>query len=492
LTNYWGYNTIGFFAPHAAYSAAVRAGRRGGQVAEFRRMVEALHAAGLEVVLDVVFNHTAEGGPGGPTLSHRGLDNTAYYRLDPSDPSRYIDTTGTGNSLNTANPTTLRMITDSLRYWVSTMGVDGFRFDLAPTLGRADGDFDPFSAFFDVVSQDPVISQVKLIAEPWDVGRMDSYDIGRFPPLWSEWNGRFRDTVRDWWRSHDGLLGDFATRLCGSADIYDRPDEGRRPSASVNFVTVHDGFPLTDLVSYNNKHNDANGEGNRDGTDDNRSWNCGAEGPTDDPDVLALRARQRRAFVATLLLSAGVPLLLGGDELGRTQRGNNNAYCQDNEITWFDWTTVDHELLDFTTEVIALRRHHPAFRRRRYYTGKAASDLRWFTTAGAEMTADEWRNPSARSVALFIDGSTDPDEGPDGTPMIDDDFFVLLNAWWEPLTFTVPDDLRSRHWDIACDSFDPARKITAAQEITVGPRSVVVLRSARLGSTGFPTGNQVK
>jgi glycogen operon protein len=492
LTNYWGYNTIGFFAPHAAYSAAVRAGRRGGQVAEFRRMVEALHTAGLEVVLDVVFNHTAEGGPGGPTLSHRGLDNTAYYRLDPSDPSRYIDTTGTGNSLNTANPTTLRMITDSLRYWASTMGVDGFRFDLAPTLGRADGDFDPFSAFFDVVSQDPVISQVKLIAEPWDVGRMDSYDIGRFPPLWSEWNGRFRDTMRDWWRSHDGLLGDFATRLCGSADIYDRPDEGRRPSASVNFVTVHDGFPLSDLVSYNNKHNDANGEGNRDGTDDNRSWNCGAEGPTDDPDVLALRARQRRAFVATLLLSAGVPLLLGGDELGRTQRGNNNAYCQDNEITWFDWTTVDHELLDFTTEVIALRRHHPAFRRRRYYTGKAASDLRWFTTAGAEMTADEWRNPSARSVALFIDGSTDPDEGPDGTPMIDDDFFVLLNAWWEPLTFTVPDDLRSRHWDIACDSFDPARKITAAQEITVGPRSVVVLRSARLGSTGFPTGNQVK
>jgi glycogen operon protein len=384
------------------------------------------------------------------------------------------------------------MITDSLRYWVSTMGVDGFRFDLAPTLGRADGDFDPFSAFFDVVSQDPVISQVKLIAEPWDVGRMDSYDIGRFPPLWSEWNGRFRDTVRDWWRSHDGLLGDFATRLCGSADIYDRPDEGRRPSASVNFVTVHDGFPLTDLVSYNNKHNDANGEGNRDGTEDNRSWNCGAEGPTDDPDVLALRARQRRAFLVTLLLSAGVPLLLGGDELGRTQRGNNNAYCQDNEITWFDWTTVDRELLDFTTELIALRRQHPAFRRRRYYTGKAASDLRWFTTSGAEMTAEEWPNPSARSVALFIDGTTDPDEGPDGTPMIDDDFFVLLNAWWGPLTFAVPDDLRSTHWDIACDSFDPARKITVVQELTVGPRSVVVLQSSRPGPTGFPTDNQVK
>src|SRR5271168_4075856 len=488
LTNYWGYNTIGFFAPHAAYSAAVRAGRAGGQVDEFRDMVNALHAVGVEVVLDVVFNHTAEGGPGGPTLCHRGLDNAAYYRLDPGDPSRYLDTTGTGNSLNTGHPTVLRMIMDSLRYWISEMGVDGFRFDLAPTLGRQEGEFDPFSAFFDVVGQDPVVSQVRLIAEPWDVGRFDSYDIGRFPPLWSEWNGRYRDTVRDWLRSHDGQLPDFASRLCGSADIYDRPDEGRRPSASVNFVTVHDGFTLTDLVSYNGKHNEANTEGNRDGTDDNRSWNCGAEGTTNDPDVLALRARQKRAFLVTLLLSAGVPLLSGGDELGRTQQGNNNAYCQDNEITWFDWTTVDRELLDFTTELIALRRRHPAFRRRRYYTGKAASDLRWFTTSGAEMTAEEWSDASARSVALFIDGSTDPDEGPDGRPMIDDDFFVLLNAWWEPLTFTVPDDLRGRRWDIACDSFDPGRKITVVQELTVGPRSAVVLQSSRLGSTGFPTG----
>ena len=299
-------------------------------------------------------------------MCHRGLDNAAYYRLEPSDPSRYVDTTGCGNSLNTADATTLRMIMDSLRYWVSEMGVDGFRFDLAPTLGREDGDFDPFSAFFDVVGQDPVVSQVKLIAEPWDVGRMDSYDIGRFPPLWSEWNGRFRDTVRDWWRSHDRLLPDFATRLCGSADIYDRPDEGRRPSASVNFVTVHDGFTLNDLVSYDRKHNEANTENNRDGTDDNRSWNCGAEGPTGDTDVNALRARQKRAFLVTLLLSAGVPLLLGGDELGRTQRGNNNAYCQDNEITWFDWSAVDEDLLRFTKELIALRRGHPVFRRRRY------------------------------------------------------------------------------------------------------------------------------
>src|SRR5262245_7239962 len=400
LTNYWGYNTIGFFAPHAAYSAAVRAGRPGGQVEEFRNMVATLHAAGLEVVLDVVFNHTAEGGAGGPTLCHRGLDNAGYYRLDPADPSRYLDTTGTGNSVNTADPATLRMIMDSLRYWVTEMGVDGYRFDLAPTLGREYGDFDPFSAFFDVVGQDPVVSQVKLIAEPWDVGRMDSYDIGRFPPLWSEWNGRYRDTVRDWWRSRDGLLPDFATRLCGSADLYDRPDEGRRPSASVNFVTVHDGFTLNDLVSYDSKHNDANTENNRDGTDDNRSWNCGAEGPTDDAAVAALRARQKRAFLVTLLLSAGVPLLSGGDELGRTQLGNNNAYCQDNEITWFDWSAVDQELLRFTRDVIGLRRRHPVFRRRRYQTGKDAADLRWFTPSGTEMTTENWADPEAKSVEI--------------------------------------------------------------------------------------------
>jgi isoamylase len=477
LTNYWGYNTIGFFAPHAAYSAAVRAGRPGGQVEEFRNMVDALHTAGLEVVLDVVFNHTAEGGAGGPTLCHRGLDNAAYYRLDQSDLSRYVDTTGCGNSLNTADATTLRMIMDSLRYWVSEMGVDGFRFDLAPTLGREDGDFDPFSAFFDTIGQDPVVSQVKLIAEPWDVGRMDSYDIGRFPPLWSEWNGRYRDTVRDWWRSHDGLLPDFATRLCGSADLYDRPDEARRPSASVNFVTVHDGFTLNDLVSYNAKHNEANTEDNRDGTDDNRSWNCGAEGPTDDSDVNALRARQRRAFLVTLLLSAGVPLLLGGDELGRTQRGNNNAYCQDNEITWFDWSNLDSELLQFTTDLIALRRRHPVFRRRRYASGKEAADLCWFTPSGTAMTTKSWTDPNARSIALFIDGSTDPDVGPDGTPMVDNDFLMLINAWWEPLTFTVPADLAGRRWSVVCDTHDPGRDAVSGDEVAVEQRSLVVLRS---------------
>ncbi len=477
LTNYWGYNTIGFFAPHAAYSASLRAGRLGGQVEEFRDMVAALHAAGLEVVLDVVFNHTAEGGAGGPTFCHRGLDNAAYYRLEPSDLSSYVDTTGCGNSLNTADATTLRMIMDSLRYWVSEMGVDGFRFDLAPTLGREDGAFDPFSAFFDTVCQDPVVSRVKLIAEPWDVGRMDSYDIGRFPPLWSEWNGRFRDTVRDWWRSRDRLLPDFATRLCGSADIYDRPDEGRRPSASVNFVTVHDGFTLDDLVSYDGKHNEANTENNRDGTDDNRSWNCGAEGPTGDTDVNALRARQKRAFLATLLLSAGVPLLLGGDEIGRTQRGNNNAYCQDNEITWFDWSAADEDLLRFTKKLIALRRGHPVFRRRRYLTGKESADLRWFTPAGVQMTAEDWADPIARSVALFIDGATDPDTGPDGVPMADNDFLVLVNAWWEPLTFTVPADLSARQWSVVFDTQDPARLDAIGHDVTVGPRSMVVLLS---------------
>src|SRR5271166_1836669 len=479
LTNYWGYDTIGFFAPHAGYSAAVRAGLPGGQAEEFRAMVDRLHAAGLEVVLDVVFNHTAEGGAGGPTLCHRGLHNAAYYRLDPQDPSRYVDTTGTGNSLNTGHPVALGMIMDSLRYWVSQMGVDGFRFDLAPTLGRQQGDFDPFAAFFDLVVQDPVVSRVKLIAEPWDVGRIDSYALGRFPPLWSEWNGRFRDTVRDFWRSRDGLLGDFATRLCAFADVYGGRQAGRRPSASVNFITVHDGFTLTDLVSYNSKHNEANLEGNRDSTDDNRSWNCGVEGPTTDFGVLTMRARQKRAFLATLVLSAGVPLLLGGDEFGRTQRGNNNnnAYCQDNEISWFDWSTVDRELLRFTSDLIALRRRHPVLRRRRFLAGRAGSDLRWLTSSGAAMTEQNWTDPLARSVAVLIDGSVDPDCGADGTPLVDDHFLVLINGWGEPLAFAMPAEVSTRCWQIVCDTFDPARIGTAARRIEVGPRSLVVCAS---------------
>ena len=477
LTNYWGYNTIGFFAPHAAYSAAVRSGHPGGQVAEFAAMVDALHAAGLAVLLDVVFNHTAEAGADGPTLCHRGLDNAGYYRLDAADPARYVDTTGCGNSLNTANPVALEMIMDSLRYWVTVMGVDGFRFDLAPTLGRQDGDFDRFSAFFDIVCQDPVISSVMLIAEPWDVGRSDSYNLGRFPPGWSEWNGRYRDTVRDWWRSRPGMVGDFASRLCGSADIYDRTEEGRRPGASINFVTVHDGFTLADLVSYDRKHNEANGQDNRDGADDNRSWNCGVEGPTTDEAVRVLRARQQRALLLTLLLSAGIPLMSGGDEIGRTQRGNNNAYCQDNEISWFDWSDVDRELLAFTTDVIALRRAHPVFRRSRFLTGSAAADLGWFTPSGSSMTEPDWANPDTRSIAVYLDGAADPDVDADGTLLIDDDFFVMVNAWWEPLTFALPADLPTRRWQVRVDSYDPARSGVAGTSVVVGPRSVVVLRA---------------
>src|SRR3984885_6741254 len=380
LTNYWGYNTIGYFAPHQAYSAAVRAGKPGGQVDEFKAMVDALHAAGLEVLLDVVFNHTAEADHLGPTLCFRGLDNPAYYRLDADDRRHYVDTTGCGNSLNAGDPVTLQLIMDSLRYWLTQMRVDGFRFDLATTLGRQDGGFEQVSAFFDLVSQDPVVSRAKLIAEPWDVGQFDSYDLGRFPPLWREWNGKYRDTMRDFWRSHDIGLGEFATRFCGSSDLYAR--EHRRPTASVNLITVHDGFTLRDLVSYDGKHNEANGESNRDGTSDNRSWNCGAEGPTADPAILTLRARQSRAMLATLLLSFGVPMMLGGDELGRTQQGNNNAYCQDNEISWVDWSQPDTELQAFASGLVAFRKQHPVFRRRRFLAGAEASELRWFTPAG--------------------------------------------------------------------------------------------------------------
>jgi isoamylase len=488
LTNYWGYNTIGYFAPHQAYSAAVRAGQPGGQVAEFKAMVNALHRAGLEVLLDVVFNHTAEGNQTGPTLCFRGLDNQAYYRLDDEDPGDYYDTTGTGNSLNAGDPVTLRLIMDSLRYWVTQMHVDGFRFDLAPTLGRQDGGFAQVSAFFDLVAQDPVVSQVKLVAEPWDVGQADSYDLGRFPALWREWNGRYRDSMRDFWRSHPVGLTEFATRFCGSADLY--AGARRRPTASVNLITVHDGFTLRDLVSYNDKHNEANGESNRDGTTDNRSWNCGAEGPTTDPGILALRARQSRAMLTTLLLSFGVPLLLGGDELGRTQLGNNNAYCQDNELTWFDWARADHELLDFTRRVIALRKAHPVFRRRRFLTGAEAADVCWFTPAGSAMSPGEWSDDSSLAVALYLDGSDAPDRAADGTPLVDDDFLVLVNAWWEPLDFVLAETRPGAGWHVEVDTFGPgspdpgtlagpAVAGRAGDKLTVGPRSITVLRSLR-------------
>jgi glycogen operon protein len=484
LTNYWGYNTIGYFAPHQGYSAAVRAGQPGGQVTEFKAMVDALHAAGIEVILDVVFNHTAEGDHLGPTLCHRGLDNLSYYRLDPGNPALYVDTTGCGNSLNAGDPVTLQLIMDSLRYWITEMHVDGYRFDLAPTLARQEGEFGPRSAFFDMVAQDPVVSRTKLIAEPWDVGQMDSYDLGRFPPGWREWNGKYRDTMRDFWRSHPVGVGEFANRFCGSADMYARGR--RRPTASVNLITVHDGFTLRDLVSYNDKHNEANGENNRDGTDDNRSWNCGAEGPTGDPAVLALRERQSRAMLTTLLLSFGIPMLLGGDELGRTQQGNNNAYCQDNEITWFDWSAVDTGLLDFTKRLVALRNTHPVFRRSRFLAGAEASELRWFTPEGTEMTGTDWADPNALAVALYLDGSDDPDRAADGTWLVDDDFMVLVNAWWEPLDFTLPDTRPQAGWQVEVDTYDltsqagpSAVEHKAGDPITVGPRSVVVLENPR-------------
>ena len=485
LTNYWGYNSIGYFAPHHAYSAAARSAP-GGQVTEFRDMVRALHRAGLEVILDVVYNHTAEGNENGPTLCFRGLDNAAYYRLDPGDASRYYDTTGTGNSLNADDPRTLRMIMDSLRYWLTEMHVDGFRFDLAATLGRDEetGSFDQMSAFFEIIAQDPVVSAAKLIAEPWDVGQADSYDLGRFPAHWREWNGRYRDSMRDFWRGRDVGVAEFATRFSGSSDLYGAAR--RRPTASVNLITVHDGFTLRDLVSYDDKHNEANGEQNRDGTGDNRSWNCGAEGPTTDPEVNALRARQSRAILSTLLLSFGLPLLLGGDELGRTQGGNNNAYCQDNETSWVDWAAADHELRGYVRRLLALRRAHPAFRRERFLTGAEAAELGWYSSAGEEITDKQWADPTMHAIAVYLDGADAPDEAADGTPLLDDDFLVLVNGWREPVTFTLPEVRETAQtWFVELDSYDPA--VSAAREfprhtgdqLVARPRSVIVLRAPR-------------
>jgi glycogen operon protein len=498
LTNYWGYNSIGYFAPHQAYSAAARAapggqlhGTPGGQLAEFRDMVKALHRAGIEVILDVVYNHTAEGNENGPTLSFRGLDNGMYYRLDPDDASHYYDTTGTGNSLNAGNPQTLRLILDSLRYWLTEMHVDGFRFDLAATLARddRDGDFDAMSSFFQLVAQDPVVSAAKLIAEPWDVGQGDSYDLGRFPAQWREWNGRYRDGMRDFWRSRDVGVAEFATRFSGSSDLYGAAR--RRPTASVNLITVHDGFTLRDLVSYDGKHNEANGEDNRDGTDDNRSWNCGAEGPTHDSGVNALRARQARAMLSTLLLSFGLPLLLGGDEIGRTQGGNNNAYCQDNEVSWFDWQDADGDLRGYVQRLLALRRAHPAFRRQRFLTGADAADLGWYCAAGTAMTDQQWADPTMHALGIYLDGTDSPDEDDEGAPLLDDDFLILVNAWWEPVTFTIPAVRETTQtWFIELDSYDPA--VSAAREfprhtgdqVVARPRSLSVLRAPRPDKDG--------
>jgi glycogen operon protein len=488
LANYWGYNTIGFFAPHNAYASW---GDRGQQVLEFKSAVRALHQAGIEVILDVVYNHTAEGNHLGPTLSFRGLDNASYYRLS-DDLRYYTDTTGTGNSLLMRSPHVLQLVMDSLRYWVTEMHVDGFRFDLAATLARQFHEVDRLSSFFDLVQQDPVVSQVKLIAEPWDVGE-GGYQVGNFPPLWSEWNGKYRDTVRDLWRGEPRTLAEFASRLTGSSDLYQ--DDGRRPIASINFVTCHDGFTLNDLVSYNEKHNEANGEGNRDGESHNRSWNCGAEGPAEDPGVLALRARQRRNFVATLMLSQGVPMLSHGDEFGRTQNGNNNAYCQDSEVSWVHWPARrdgadgDQGLLEFTRSMVWLRRDHPVFRRRRFFHGRPVegthdelSDIAWFTPEGGEMTHRDWQAAHARSLTVFLNGHAISEPGPRGERISDDSFLLMFNASDQPMDFTVPVN-HGRQWQVLVDTaqgegIEPGtgRRVKAGDRLTLVDRSLTVLQ----------------
>ncbi|MDP9402752.1 MAG: glycogen debranching protein GlgX [Actinomycetota bacterium] len=480
LSNYWGYNSIAFLAPHNEYAAN---GQRGQQVPEFKQMVKTLHEAGIEVYLDVVYNHTAEGNHLGPMLSMKGIDNAGYYRLVDDERRFYYDTTGTGNSLDMRHPHVLQLIMDSLRYWVTEMHVDGFRFDLAATLARQFHEVDRLSAFFDLIQQDPVVSQVKLIAEPWDLGE-GGYQIGNFPPLWSEWNGKYRDTVRDFWRGEDQTLAEFAYRFTGSSDLYE--SGGRRPYASVNFVTAHDGFTLNDVVSYNEKHNEANGEGNADGEDHNRSWNCGVEGPTDDEAVLELRGRQRRNFLATLLFSQGVPMLLGGDEMGRTQGGNNNAYCQDNEISWFDWEGQDGALTAFAARLIALRKAHPVFRRRRFFQGRPihgdeSIDIAWFRPDGSEMNESDWQEGFAKSIIVFLNGDAIDTPDSRGEPIVGESFLVLFNGHHEPLAFTIPPPSFGDRWISTVDTADSLREgeqAKAGEQMTLDARSVVLLRRA--------------
>lgn len=485
LSNYWGYNTIGFFAPHNAYSSS---GERGEQVNEFKSMVKAYHHAGMEVILDVVYNHTAEGNHMGPTLSFKGIDNASYYRLVEGDQQHYFDTTGTGNSLLMRSPHALQLITDSLRYWVTEMHVDGFRFDLAATLARQFQEVDKLSAFFDIVEQDPIISRVKLIAEPWDLGS-GGYQVGGFPSSWSEWNGRYRDTVRDFWRSQPSTLPEFASRLMGSSDLYQV--NGRRPVASVNFITAHDGFTMNDLVSYNEKHNEANGEGNRDGESNNRSWNCGVEGPTNIPDVNDLRQRQMRNMFATLLFSQGIPMICGGDEVARTQQGNNNAYCQDNEISWTNWHLDKgrKELLAFVSKLIHLRLDHPVLHRRRFFTGREPGDdsntipqVEWFDHTGSIMDMDDWQNTHAFSMMIYLNGSDIPEVDWYGNRMVDNDFILIFNAHYEPIMFTLPDERYGRKWQLVVDTHnpnEPALSYEAGFIITAQSRSFLMLMSAK-------------
>ncbi|MBM7503189.1 glycogen debranching protein GlgX [Agromyces aurantiacus] len=480
LSNYWGYNTIAFLAPHNAYAST---GQRGEQVQEFKAMVKSLHAAGIEVILDVVYNHTAEGNHLGPTLSMRGIDNAAYYRLVDDDPQYYMDYTGTGNSLNVGHPHALQLIMDSLRYWVIDMHVDGFRFDLASTLAREFYEVNRLAAFFELVQQDPVVSQVKLIAEPWDVGP-GGYQVGNFPPQWTEWNGKYRDTVRDFWRGEPATLGEFASRFTGSADLYEH--SGRRPVASINFVTAHDGFTLRDLVSYNEKHNEANGEDNNDGESHNRSYNLGVEGPTDDPDILTLRARQQRNFITTLLLSQGVPMLSHGDELGRTQQGNNNVYAQDSELSWIDWERADHPLVEFTAAVAKLRAEHPTFRRSRFFDGRPVRrgegdpvpDIVWLRPDGSIMEPEDWDAGFGKAIGVFLNGEGIRERDRRGERIVDRHFVVLFNAHDDTVEFTLPMHEYSPEWEVVIDTAgkradsDP---IQPGGTIPLEQRSLVVL-----------------
>ncbi|MFC4426047.1 glycogen debranching protein GlgX [Deinococcus navajonensis] len=483
LSNYWGYSTLNFFAPDVRYSAAARRGDPAGAVPEFKNMVRALHDAGIEVILDVVYNHTAEGNHMGPTMSFKGIDNPTYYRLVAEDPRFYFDYTGTGNSLNVRHPQTLQLIMDSLRYWVTEMHVDGFRFDLASTLARGLHEVDQLSGFFTIIHQDPVISQVKLIAEPWDVGE-GGYQVGNFPVNWAEWNGIYRDDMRAFWKGEGGLASEIGYRLTGSSDLYQ--NDGRKPYASINFVTAHDGFTLRDSVTYEQKHNEANGENNQDGHSHNITWNCGVEGETDDPEVNRLRRQQQRNFLATLLLGQGTPMILGGDEIGRTQRGNNNAYCQDNELSWYDWSDVDEDLLAFTRRLISLRKAHPALHRRKFFSGRTirgedVRDIMWLRFDGQEMSDEDWSNPQTQSLGLFLDGDGLDDVDESGNPLRDDDLLLLLSSSYVDLPFRLPDFQHCGEWELLLDTTDDhaAETLPAGSETTLRARSVKLYRCTR-------------
>lgn len=479
LTNYWGYNSVGFFAPDVRYSSA---GTHGEQVIEFKEMVKSLHKAGIEVILDVVYNHTGEGNEMGPTLSFRGIDNVSYYRL-AEDPRYYMDFTGTGNTLNTRQPNVLRLIMDSLRYWIQEMHIDGFRFDLASALARELHDVDKLSSFFDVIHQDPVISQVKLIAEPWDIGA-GGYQVGEFPAGWAEWNGKYRDCIRDYWIGADNMIAEFANRLTGSSDLY--RGDNRTPSASINFITAHDGFTLHDLVSYNDKHNEANGESNNDGESHNRSWNCGAEGPTDDSSINALREKQKRNLLVTLFLSQGVPMMVAGDEFGRTQQGNNNAYCQDNEISWLDWTNVDNILLDFTKQLIHFRLSHPVFCRRKWFQGlpirgTGVEDIVWFLPDASEMDDHHWQEDYARSLAVFFNGQGIRAVDAQGEKVVDKNFYLLFNAYWEDVEYKLPEERYALNWCKVLDTnqhtIEKFEQYSAGDTVLVPSRSILMFQS---------------